>query len=249
MLVLSAAGLPGSGRWGENSEASLVFCQAGAASQGWQWLLRLPHPQFGPWRACPGRDMAWREACGLRHPRREPRSQNRSWSGVNGGPEKVASTSREPGPLDGRDEGQPLPELVGWADSGGSGPGVNTRALCGARPGWGQGRCPAWGPAASPRSPSTDLLGSGALGLEEGWESPRSWAGDLLGPWVSGSQGHAGDPCLLGVQPWQAEDCLWGNLGRFQGGGWGALPWARAAHVGFPASQKGLYLQSVGWGG
>lgn len=68
--------------------------------------------------------------------------------------------------------------------------------------------------------------------------------------WVWGSQGHAVDPRLLGVQPWQVEDCLWGNIGRFQGRGvvWGALPWARAAHMGFLASQKGLYLQSVGWG-
>lgn len=43
--------------------------------------------------------------------------------------------SREPGPLGGRDERQPLPELVGWADSGGPGPGVNARALHGARSG------------------------------------------------------------------------------------------------------------------
>lgn len=170
-LVLSAAGLPGPGRWGDNSEASLLF--------SWRTGFFSSHtPSLGlGGRACPRRDMAWREARGLGHPRREPRSQNPSWSGVNGGPEKLASTSREPGPLDGRDEGQPLPELVGWAASGGSGLGVNTRALRGARPGWGQGQCPAWGPAASPRSPSTDLLGSGALGLEEGWESPRKVLG------------------------------------------------------------------------
>ena len=37
--------------------------------------------------------------------------------------------------------------------------------------------------------------------------------------WVWGSQGHAGDPHLLGVQPWQVEDCLWRNYGRFQGRG------------------------------
>lgn len=30
-----------------------------------------------------------KEARGLGHPRREPRSQNLSWPGVNGGPEKL----------------------------------------------------------------------------------------------------------------------------------------------------------------
>lgn len=106
----------------------------------------------------------------------------------------------------------------------------------------GRGRCPAWGPAVSPRSPGTDLLGSGALGLKEGWEPPRSWAGDHWGC------GCGGAKVMLGI-----HICLVCSLGRLRTvsgeimagsrvGEWRALPWARAAHMGFLASQKGLYL-------
>lgn len=67
----------------------------------------------------------------------------------------------------------------------------------------GRGRCPASGPAVSPCSPGTDLLGSGALGLEESWEPPRSWAGDHWGC------GCGGAKVMLGTHV-----CLVCSLGR-----------------------------------
>lgn len=73
-LVWSAAGLPGLGRRGDDSGVSLLF---GSRT-----------PSFGHGGgACP----VGKEARGLGHPRRELRSQNLSWSGVNGGPEKLGA--------------------------------------------------------------------------------------------------------------------------------------------------------------
>lgn len=101
----------------------------------------------------------------------------------------------------------------------------------------------------SPRSPGTDLLGSGALGWKRVGNHQGAGQETTRGVGV-GSQGHAVDPRLLGVQPWQVEGLSLGKYWQVPGPGvvWGALPWARAAHMGFLASQKGSTLQSVGWG-
>lgn len=71
-LVLSAAGLPGSGQRGDDSGVSLLFGS------------HTPVLALGG-GACP----VGKEAHGLGHPRREPQSRSPSWSGVNGGPEKL----------------------------------------------------------------------------------------------------------------------------------------------------------------
>ena len=161
----------------------------------------------------------------------------------------MASTCREPGPLDGRDEGQPLPELVGWADSGGPGHGVNAQALHGARPGWGAGG----------GARRRDLLSLHAPQALTCWAQGRwDWkrVGNPQGPGQETTGGvGVGEPrsCWGPTSAWCAALAGRGlSLEKFwQVPGWGsggALPWARAAHMGFLASQKSLYIQSVVWG-
>ena len=87
----------------------------------------------------------------------------------------------------------------------------------------GRGRCLAWGPAVSPRSPDTDLLGSGGLGPEEGWEPPRCWAGDHWGCGCGGAKVMLGThvcwACSLGRLRTVSGEILAGSRVREQCGG------------------------------
>lgn len=87
----------------------------------------------------------------------------------------------------------------------------------------GRGRCLAWGPAVSPRSPGTDLLGSGGLGPEEGWEPPRCWAGDHWGCGCGGAKVMLGThvcwACSLGRLRTVSGEILAGSRVREQCGG------------------------------